>query len=105
MAWSVEYTDEFESWWVSLDEEEQIDIDAVVGLLEEKGPHLPFPFSSDVKGVKYRAIRALRVQHRKTVQNPLCFRSPPNGHPAYRRQKDRRRALVRTIRAVGRKNL
>ena len=49
MAWDVEYTDEFEAWWVGLDEEEQIDIAAVVGLLEEKGPHLPYPYSSDVK--------------------------------------------------------
>ena len=38
MAWEVEYTDEFEAWWVGLNEEAQIDIDAVVGLLEEKGP-------------------------------------------------------------------
>jgi len=37
MAWEVEYTDEFEAWWVGLKEEEQIDVDAVVGLLEEKG--------------------------------------------------------------------
>jgi hypothetical protein len=50
MAWGVEYTDEFESWWVGLNEEEQIDIDAVVGLLEVKGPHLPYPYSSDIKG-------------------------------------------------------
>ena len=35
MSWEVEYTDEFEAWWVDLNEEEQIDIDAVVGLLEE----------------------------------------------------------------------
>ncbi len=37
MAWDVEYTDEFEAWWVGLDEDEQIDIDAAVGLLEERG--------------------------------------------------------------------
>ena len=37
MAWEVEYTDEFEEWWIGLGEEEQIDIDAVVGLLEETG--------------------------------------------------------------------
>lgn len=47
-----------------LDEEEQIDIDAVVGLLEDKGPHLPCPHSSDVKGCKYGAIREPRVQHK-----------------------------------------
>jgi len=63
MAWDVEYTDEFEAWWTGLNEEEQIDIDAVVGLLEEKGPHLPYPYSSDVKGAKYGSIRELRIQH------------------------------------------
>ncbi|MCG6537915.1 MAG: type II toxin-antitoxin system RelE/ParE family toxin [Syntrophales bacterium LBB04] len=47
-----------------MDEEEQIDTAAVVGLLEKKGRHLPFPFSSDVKGGKYCAIRELRVQHK-----------------------------------------
>ena len=43
MAWEVEYTDEFEAWWVGLDEEEQIDIDAIVGLLEEKGASSAVP--------------------------------------------------------------
>jgi len=32
--------------------------------LEEKGPHLPCPYSSDVKGTKYRSIRELRIQHK-----------------------------------------
>jgi len=61
MAWSVEYTDEFETWWVNLDEEEQIDIDAVVGLPEEKRPHLPFPYSSEIKGIK--------VSHTKRIED------------------------------------
>ena len=64
MAWEVEYTDEFEVWWIGLSVDEQIDIDAVVGLLEEKGPNLPYPYSSDVKGTKYGAIRELRIQHK-----------------------------------------
>jgi hypothetical protein len=64
MAWEVEFTDEFEAWWDSLDAGEQIDIDAIVGLLEEKGLHLPFPFSSDVKGAKYGTLRELRIQHK-----------------------------------------
>lgn len=64
MAWDIEYTDAFETWWVGLDEEEQIDIDAVVGLSEEKGPHLPYPYSSDIKGTKYRAIRELRILYK-----------------------------------------
>lgn len=64
MAWDVEYTDEFESWWDDLTEEEQIDIDAVVGLLEAKGPHLPYPYSSDIKGSRYGVLRELRIQHK-----------------------------------------
>jgi hypothetical protein len=64
MAWEVEYTDEFETWWNGLDEEEQIEMDAIVGLLEEKGPHLPYPYSSDIKGTKYAAIRELRIQYK-----------------------------------------
>jgi hypothetical protein len=41
MKWEVEYTDEFEEWWMTLCEGEQIEIDAHVGLLEE-GPKPPF---------------------------------------------------------------
>ena len=63
MAWEVEYTDEFGAWWETLDEAEQIDIDAVVRLLEQKGPHLPFPYSSGVKGSEHGHMRELRVQH------------------------------------------
>ncbi len=46
MAWDVEYTDEFEDWWVALSESTQEDIDSHVRLLEERGPHLEYPFSS-----------------------------------------------------------
>ncbi len=28
MDWEVEYTDEFEAWWNSLDEDEQEDVNA-----------------------------------------------------------------------------
>lgn len=64
MEWEIEYTDEFEAWWNSLNEEEQIDIDSVVGLLEEKGPHLPYPYSSNIEWAKYGEIRELRIQHK-----------------------------------------
>lgn len=46
MAWDVEYTEVFDGWWGGLDESEQIDVDAVIGLLEIKGPNLGFPYSS-----------------------------------------------------------
>lgn len=35
---------------------------AYVGELERRGPILPFPYSSDIKGSKHGAMRELRVQ-------------------------------------------
>jgi len=62
VAWEVEYTNEFEAWWIELGEPEQIRITASVELLEERGPSLPSPFSSGVNGSVYDHMRELRVQ-------------------------------------------
>ena len=59
--WTVEYTDEFEAWWVELTEGMQDDIDRVVMLLEEHGPTLGFPYSSAINGARF-AMRELRIQ-------------------------------------------
>jgi len=64
MAFEVEYTDEFDIWWKELSEAEQESVVASVKLLQELGPHLPFPYSSGVKGSKYSRMRELRVQHK-----------------------------------------
>ena len=64
MEWEVEYTDQFEEWWETLTEGEQEDVAAVVGLLEIKGPFLPFPYSSDIEGSKFGQMRELRIQHK-----------------------------------------
>ena len=63
-TWEVEYTDEFGAWWEGLDEAAQIAIDATVRLLEKKGPQLPFPHSSDVRGSRFGQMRELRIQHK-----------------------------------------
>ncbi len=62
MPWLVEVTDEFASWFEAAAEAVQDDIDRVVGLLEERGPNLPHPYSSGVKGSAYEHMRELRVQ-------------------------------------------
>ncbi|SPZ02500.1 addiction module toxin RelE [Pseudomonas luteola] len=62
MAWEIEFTDEFEGWWEDLTEAVQEDIDAHVTLLEERGPQLPFPFSSGINGSRHEHMRELRVQ-------------------------------------------
>lgn len=63
MEWEVEYTDEFGDWWATLSEAEQEDIAAVVELLEQKGPQLPFPHSSGISNSKHSHMRELRIQH------------------------------------------
>lgn len=64
MTWAVEFTDEFAAWWEQLDEDEQDSVDQSVHLLEARGPSLPFPYSSDIRGSKHGNLRELRVQHR-----------------------------------------
>ncbi len=63
VSWDIEVTDEFERWWDTLDEGEREDVRSVVGLLEEKGPTLPFPHSSGVVSSKHARMRELRIQH------------------------------------------
>ena len=63
MAWEVEYTDEFEDWWGSLDEDEQASVAASVRLLEERGPNLRYPHSSGIEGSRHGHMRELRTQH------------------------------------------
>lgn len=62
MAWDVEFTDEFGAWWDELTIDEQDAIDRTVCLLEERGPTLGYPHSSDVKGSRHGRMRELRVQ-------------------------------------------
>lgn len=64
MPWQVEFTDAFETWWNTLDETEQIKVDAAVRLLEAYGPDLPFPISSGVSGSRHAHMRELRIQVR-----------------------------------------
>lgn len=59
----MEFTDEFEQWWVTLTEAEQIDLAATVTLLQSKGPQLPFPHSSGINNSKHSHMRELRTQH------------------------------------------
>ena len=63
MAWDVEYTDEFETWWDGLTVEEQESVYASVGLLEERGPQLGHPHSSGIESSKHSHMRELRIQH------------------------------------------
>ena len=63
MAYEVEYTDEFEQWWLTLDEATQIRIRAIVKMLKIKGPNLRH-YSSGINGSRHSRMRELRVQHK-----------------------------------------
>jgi hypothetical protein len=54
-------TEEFEVWFLGLDDADGRAVVRVVGLLEEKGTALGFPFSSAIEGSRY-SLRELRAQ-------------------------------------------
>jgi hypothetical protein len=60
--WDVEYTNEFGEWLDSLERKQQKQVATIVGLLQERGVSLPFPYSSGVSGSKFEHMRELRVQ-------------------------------------------
>lgn len=59
MTWEVEYTDEFERWWVTLLDEEQDAIDAAVEKLEELGPALGRPLVDTIKQSRHKNMKEL----------------------------------------------
>jgi hypothetical protein len=63
MEWEVEFSDEFENWWNGLRAEEQEDIDAVVGVLERKGPGLRRPYVGPIGQSRHANMKELIVQH------------------------------------------
>ena len=63
MAYEVEFTQEFEEWWDSLDADEQESVDFSVRLLEEQGIHLKRPHADAVRGSRFSKMRELRCQH------------------------------------------
>lgn len=64
MPCEVEYTDEFEDWWTSLNEAEQDSIARIVRLLQDQGPALARPFADTLHGSNLKNLRELRIQHK-----------------------------------------
>jgi len=63
VEWIVEFTEEFETWWDTLTEEVQEQINDSVRLLEERGPAPGRPYADVVRGSKHPNMKELRVQH------------------------------------------
>ena len=62
MPWEVEYTNEFEDWWLELTERQKDSINSKVNLLMERGPRLAYPHSSSIHSSRHGHMRELRVQ-------------------------------------------
>jgi len=62
MECEVEFTPEFEEWWNSLSEDEQVAIDAKVRLLEERGPVLPRPHADIIASSRHANMKELRAK-------------------------------------------
>lgn len=75
MPTNIKCTGEFGPRYCNLDDLLQDNIASVVGLLEEKGTKLGFPYSSEVgDGLEYCKIRVLRIQNQgKQIRIFYCF--------------------------------
>ena len=60
MAWDIEFTGQFETWWNYLSEDEQVEISAKVELLQERGPTLPRPHADVISTSRHTNMKELR---------------------------------------------
>jgi hypothetical protein len=58
--WKVEYTDQFEDWWLTLTEQEQEAVTAAVEALEDRGPALGRPFVDAIQASRHANMKELR---------------------------------------------
>src|SRR5258708_38556080 len=64
MKWEIEGTDQFADWFADLTEAEQDSVSDIVELIEDAGPNLGYPRSSDIRGSRHGQMRELRIQHK-----------------------------------------
>jgi len=65
---------EYEAWFLGLRDKEQVDVLAMVNVLEIKGPELARPYADTLKGTsKVRNLKELIIQH---AGKPFAFFMP-----------------------------
>ena len=70
---SPNFTNEYENWFTSQDEEAKIIINAKVLVLQEFGSNLGRPYVDTIKGSKYKNLKELRINHKKYVLRILLI--------------------------------
>lgn len=73
MAWEVEFTSRFETWWNSLSEDEQVEISAKVELLQERGPTLPRPHADVISTFRHANMKELRAKVEDKTGDPKWY--------------------------------
>jgi len=64
MTWEILYTGEYEGWFLDLTDEEQVDVLAMVEVLEMTGPNLGRPYADTLHDTsKVKNLKELRIQH------------------------------------------
>lgn len=65
--WEVEYTDQFEEWWITLTAKQQDHIGTAIALLQDLGPNLGRPLVDSVVTSKFPNMKELRTSSSRTL--------------------------------------
>lgn len=76
--WEVEYTNEFEEWWLDLSQEQQEALDDRVMLLMEHGPSLRRPVVGEITSSRHSNMKELRVSQGGALR--VLFAFDPSRH-------------------------
>ncbi|MEN8235770.1 MAG: type II toxin-antitoxin system RelE/ParE family toxin, partial [Actinomycetota bacterium] len=76
--WEVEYTDEFERWWMDLTAEQQEALEDRVMLLAEHGPRLRRPVVGSIESSRHPNMKELRVSSGGVLR--VLFAFDPRRH-------------------------
>ncbi|MPZ53930.1 MAG: diaminopimelate decarboxylase [Acidimicrobiia bacterium] len=76
--WDVEYTNEFEEWWLGLTQEQQEALDDRVMLLAEVGPGLKRPVVGLIKASRHANMKELRASKGGALR--VLFAFDPRRH-------------------------
>lgn len=61
MPWTVLYTERFETWFMGLDGEGTVRVEAAIDYLGEHGPGARRPIVGEIEGARYKNLKELRV--------------------------------------------
>lgn len=76
--WDVEYTNEFESWWMTLTQAQQEALDDRIMLLAQDGPNLGRPVVGKIANSRHANMKELRAAQGGSLR--VLFAFDPRRH-------------------------